>query len=573
MTMPALRFGMMLALLFTVAGSGCTSSHYRKSADKESYGILAQKEKSLFGKTNSFTINTKYSARDIKDIKSAEIVKERLTDSKEAIAIDDALRVAFEHSRTYQLRKEQLYLAALGLTRERYEFGPKFTAVTTATGTRESTGDRKGELNSQISMSQLLKTGGRITATLANDVLRFYTGTPRPSATTTMSIDLVQPLLRGAGAQIVAENLTQAEREVVYEIRSFTHFQRTFALDILSTYLRLLQQKDSVRNGFTNYNNLVRLRERAEAYGVDRMQAFQVDQARQDEFRAKSSYILTVERYQSSLDSFKTTLGLPQGVDLALKDSELEDLDKAGLFPINLTETAGYEIAVDSRLDLVNDIDRFEDAKRKVKVAGNQFKPDLNLFASASIDSLAPTDYARFNWNQYQASSGVELRLPLDRLRERNAYRTQLINFERAIRNLSLALDSMRNDVRTGLRSLEQTRQNYDIQKLANELANRRVESVKMSLEAGRTGVQIRDLLDAQSALLTARNSVTQVLIDYHLARLNLLVDIGRLDTDSERFWLKEQAVTGADGQPLQRVPTGQDNDGVVPPEKLFGND
>src|SRR5207244_5707993 len=204
--------------------------------------------------------------------------------------------------------------------------------------------------------------------------------------------------------------------------------------------------------------------------------------------------------------------------ELSLDDSALEELSQTGLIPVVLGEEEGYQIAVAHRLDLLNAIDRFEDSKRKITVAADRLKADVNLFANASLASQGPTDYASFDVNSYRSSAGLQLNLPLDRLVERNSYRTALINFERELRSLSLTLDNTRNEVRRGIRTLEQARQDYQIQKTAVELADRRVASAQILLQAGRA--EIRDLLEAQSAQLQARNAVTQSLVDYHVARL-----------------------------------------------------
>lgn len=553
------------ALLF----SGCSAAHYRKSADKEVYQILKKKEMTVLGKTNDFNIDTEFSQRNPDDIKSVDIIHDRLFSDKRGLTLQQALDTAFATNRNYQLRKETLYLAALDLTRERYAFKPHFSAGSTLSATRYENGDVAGEVRSQVGVGQLLKSGGNLGLTIANDLLRFYTGDPRPAATTLLSVNLLQPLLRGANSKIVEEALTQSERNVVYEIRSFSHFQRTFALDIITTYYRQLQQKDTVRNEYNNYQNLVMARERAEALSRDRLPAFQVDQASQDELRAKSRYILAVERYLATLDDFKITLGLSLGVELSLDDSALEELTQTGLIPVVLGEEEGYQIAVGHRLDLLNAIDRFEDSKRKIKVAADRLKADVNLFANASLASEGPTDYASFNVNSYRAGAGLQLNLPLDRLVERNSYRTALINFERELRSLSLTLDNTRNEVRRGIRTLEQARQDYQIQKTAVELADRRVASAQILLQAGRA--EIRDLLEAQSAQLQARNAVTQSLVDYHVARLGLLLDLGVLDTEQERFWLRDQPIPALTPRSQANAPAAAPTEEVVPPEKLFG--
>src|SRR5690606_37754394 len=144
-------------------------------------------------------------------------------------------------------------------------------------------------------------------------------------------------------------------------------------------YYRILQQKDAVRNEYNSYQNLTVARERAEALARDRLPEFQVDQARQDELRARNRYILAVERYLDSLDRFKLQLSLPLGYTLILNEQPLKYLEAAGLLPVAYEEEEALDIAIASRLDLLNEIDRFEDAFRKIGVAENQLKADVNL--------------------------------------------------------------------------------------------------------------------------------------------------------------------------------------------------
>jgi outer membrane protein TolC len=556
------------ALLVSLLLAGCSAKHYQKSADKQAYKIIQDKQQKVFGHTNAFSIETPYSNRKPSDIKAKEIIEDRLQGERQLFTISDALNTAVKKNRQYQLRKENLYLSALTLTRERHDFRPIFFANSSASGERSSAGEQSVRVASRAGVDQLFKTGGRLGIDIANDLLRFYTGDPRRSAVSSISANLLQPLLRGAGAQIAAESLTQAERNVIYETRSFSHYQNTFAVDIVSTYFRLLQQQDNVRNQYNNYLSLVRFREQAEALAVDRIAVIQADQARQNELRSKNNYIISIERYQSSLDSFKITLGLPLRYDVRLDTNALAEVEAIGLTPVPITESNGYQLALDHRLDFLNEVDVFEDSKRKIKVAANRLLPDLNLFADASLQSERPTDYAKFNLNDYRAGAGVQLNLPLDRLLERNAYRSALLSFERQIRNLSLFLDDMRDSVRQGLRSLEEARQSYEIQKNAKDLADRTVDSAETLFKAGRT--EARDVLEARNERLSAYNAVTQALVNYHLTRLRLLLDMGVLKTEEDKFWLRTQSLAkGGEVLPVQ-APVSQTPGDVIPPDKLF---
>ena len=559
----------ILLFIAAIPFAGCTS-YYRKSADKEVYKIIQQKEKSALGHTNAFSIDTRYSQRKPEDIKAQEIIEDRMREAKETVTLTDALRLAIENSRQYQLRKEQLYLSALSLTRERFAYVPQFFAGTAVTGERETDGDKSVNVGSRVGFDTLLKTGGRISLDLANDILRFYTGAgPSDSAASSIALSLSQPLLRGAGAKVAAENLTQAERNVIYEIRSFSYFQDTFAYDIVNTYLRLVQQQDTVINQYSNFLSRVSLRERAVALSVDRLAPFQADLAAQEELSARNSYILAVERYRNTLDQFKITLGIPLGHDIRLDGKSLMELEGVGLLPVPLTEEQSFKLALDRRPDFLNEVDIFEDSKRKIVVAADRLKPDLLLFGDAQLASIGPTDYGRFDLNDYRLNGGVQLDLPLNRKAERNNYRSSLISFERQLRTLSLFLDDLKNDLRADLRTLEQSRQSYDIQIRAKALADRRVENSELLLQAGR--LQVRDVVDAQTARVQAYNAATAALVEYHLTRMRLLLDLGVLKTQKERFWLDAGELPKMQ-EPVTPAPPAVSNQ-LITPEELFQND
>jgi outer membrane protein TolC len=513
---------------------GCSPAHYRRAADKEVYGIIQEKQKAALGQTNAFTIDTRYSPRKPDDINAQEIIADRSREAKRTLTLPDALRIALENSREYQTRKEQLYISALRLTRARFEYVPQFFAGTEVTAQRVPGEDTPVRIANRLGVSNLLKTGGRVGLNLANDILRFYSGGARDSASSVISLSLSQPLLRGAGARIVAENLTQAERDVIYDIREFSFYQDDFALGIVRRYLELLRQQDTVKNEYNNFLSSVSLRERSVALSVDRLAPFQADQAVQEELTARNRYINAVENYRTSLDAFKIMLALPAGYEIQLDESVLTELQAIGLLPVPLTDEQAFRFALERRLDLLNDIDRFEDSKRKIAVAANALKPELVVFGDASLPSQA--DYARFNLNDYTLVGGLQLDLPLNRKLERNTYRTSIISFELQLRELAQTMDTVRTGFRDDLRNLGQSRQTYEIQNRAKQLADRRVESSELSLQAGR--VQVRDVVDAQQARLVAYNAATAALVDYHLARMRLLLNLGILETGKEKFWL-----------------------------------
>jgi outer membrane protein TolC len=132
--------------------------------------------------------------------------------------------------------------------------------------------------------------------------------------------------------------------------------------------------------------------------------------------------------------------------------------------------------------------------------------------------------------------------LPLDRTAERNAYRTSLLNLDGAARDLQQSEDQIKADVRADLADLLLASEQIRIQAKSVAVAQKRVDSTNLFLDAGRA--QIRDVLDAQDSLVQAQNDLTTALMNYRLAELSLQRDMGVLEVNSDGLW-REYAPSG----------------------------
>ena len=558
------------ALLLTglVLLLGCTQARYRRAADNEVYRIVQSAEQKIFGHTNQFDIDTRYSHRKPTDIPASEIVDDRQHTNGRLLTLQEALSLAVTNSRDYQFEKERLYLTALTLTGERHEFTPHFFSSTVAaTFDRTPDGTQVSGVGTDLSFGKLLQSGGRVSLGLANTLLHYYTGNPQTAFSTAFA-ELRQPILRGFGWKNPAvENLTQAERNVIYAIRNFGFFQDQFAAEIVGDYFALLNQKDVIRNRYTNYLGRVRSTQRL-MERADRERPSDIGQTRQAELTAKNNYVNAVAQYQTALDQFKVSLGIPLGERIQLDDSLLRELAATGLVPVDIDSEEAFRLAVNKQLTILNAIDQYEDAKRRVLVAADQLRPGLDFVGNASIDTEG-NDYLKFDPDRARVGLGGTLDLPFDRHSERNEYRRRLVTFEQQLRDLSLTLDQLKDSIERGLRTLNQRKETFEIQTNALGVANTRVEAAVANLEAGRA--EIRELVEAQDAQINAQNAVTQAIVQYQEARLELMLQIGLLDTGLEKFWLRDHV-----GSQLQAaaVPKQRpvENNEVVPPDKLFEN-
>jgi len=518
--------------------AGCSASRYKEDADREAYEIIRAKQMAALGLDRSFSIES----RHVDSLDGLpRRVPEPLGDPDEAppqpvamLSMVDALDLASRNSREYQSRKEDVFIGALDLGLARYRYGPILSSNLSA-AYKKTEGDETVGGDGNLGLSKLFADGTRFTADLSTDLLMHLVRSPREAASSIITATLTKPLWKGAGVRIAQENLLQAERDMVYRIREFAQYHREFAVGIASSYYRVLQSRDSVTNSWNNYQNLAQQYERTEMMAeAGRLPQFEVDQAKQNELRAKDSYVRSKQSYQQSIDQFKLKLGLPADSAVGFDPQELVALRERGIEHPEMSAEQAVDLALEKRLDLNNAYDQVADAGRKVAVAENGLAAGIDLVLLSSVPSH-DNQPAAFRTEKGTYSAGLDVDLPLDRRSERNTYRVALISEERSKRSASLFEDQVKLNVRDAWRKLQEAKASYDIQQDSQELAEKRVESTTMLQDAGRAST--RDVLEARDALLEAQNAVTKALIDHMIARLEFWRDIGILDVDENGMW------------------------------------
>jgi outer membrane protein TolC len=518
-----------VALVLGMVGA-CSTEHYKAETDKEVYTIIDNKWHASYGNQSNYIISDSNVPASPNDIKIETAIP-----ALGVLSLAQAVGVATAQNRSYQRQKEDLYLTALDLTLARHQFARQWFGTVDARYVRDSADERVG-YDAETGFRRLLADGAQISTRIAIDWARFLTGDPQTSLGSVLSASVTQPLLRGRGRKVAQENLTQAERNALYQIRSFNRYRKTFVVSVVNAYYRVLQQRDAATNAENNFNSRVESRKRLEMEAVaGRKPKFEVDQARESELRARDSFVRERQRYQQQLDEFKILLSLPTSAEIELDQNELKALEAMGVATPDYDLEAAIETALAHRLDLANSADTVDDLERKVVVAADNLGVELNLIGSAGVNSTPQTKFERLQFHTGTYSLGLEADLPLDRKAERNAYREALIALQQRRREYQEDVDLVELDVRQTYRQLREAAERYETQKNSLELSKTRVESTTLLLQAGR--VTTRDLLESQDALLAAQNSVTAVLVDYAIAKLSFFRDVGLLEVRPDGMW------------------------------------
>jgi outer membrane protein TolC len=521
----------VLGIAVILGLGGCSPEHYKAEADKEVYEIIDRKWQDDIGHKSNYIISDSNIPPPPDDIRI-----ELAVPASGVISLAQAVAIATAYNREYQGRKEQLYLKALDLTLARHQFARQWFGTVDAKYNRDSE-DEKVDSGAGVGFQQLLADGAKISINIAMDWTRFLTGDPRTSLASILSAEASQPLLRGRGRQVVQENLTQAERDVLYQIRSFNRYRKDFVVSIADDYYSVLEMKANVTNAENSYYRLVESKKRLEIeVEAGTARPFDVDEADQQALSAENRWVQAQQSYERALDEFKVTLSLPPDAEIELDENELKALEEIGIIEPGYELDEAVETAFLRRLDLANSKDRTDDAARKVMLAADGLGIELNLVGSAGVGSTPETDFDRLQFHRGNYSLGLESNdLGLDRKAERNAYREALIALEQQQRQYEIDRDRMELDVRQALRSLKAEAERYRIQKMALGLAERRLETQKLLLEIGQGNVRL--LLESEGALLGAQNDVTSALVAHAIAKLGFFRDIGILQIRPDGMW------------------------------------
>jgi outer membrane protein TolC len=564
----------ILSLIGLCCLVGCTRQDYKADADEQVYGIIDQKWRDEFGAKANYKVSDVEPSPD--DIKIAKTIP-----PDGVLALSQAVAIATAHNRDYQLQKETLYTMALDLRLARHQFETVFFAKSKFQDAKVD-GDRVRTVGAGISprlnpdklgqdmpvempdagesqrnlaeggnwrpdqvavepgfgFNRLLAGGTAIGANLAVAWTSLLTGPWEGERFfQVLGVQVSQPLLRGRDRMVVMENLTQAERDALYQVRSFNRFRKTFVVLVITQYYQNLQLLDAAKNARQNCEALTRLSERVEnLVKAGRLPEEELERVQQEILQARDAYYQADKEYRMTLDWFKITLGLPTTTEFQLDEGELKNLKAMEKSYPDFSEDEAIEAALSQRLDLANSADAVDDARRKVIVAADALGAELNLLLNANVPF---SDLSSDNKNDLSdfLMATVEADLPLDRVAEQNVYRKALLTLNQRLREYELAQDTVRLEIRQAYRDMTEAAERYKVSSEGLKLAQKRFENTLLLMKYGRASS--RRVLDAQGAYLDAEDAATEALVGFAVATLNFYRDTDVLKVRPDGMWEK----------------------------------
>lgn len=457
--------------------------------------------------------------------------------------LTEALAYAQQHRRGLQTAKEDLYLSALALTLEHHLWTPQFSS-----GLRGVYGnygeirnfDQATRYVAELSAAQRLPYGGQFTAAMISTLVRDIGRGITASESSQLRIGFDIPLLRGAG-HVAREELTRLERELTYAVRTYERFRRRQLVDVSRQYFSLLASKQAVIDATTSLSSAERDLQRA----IDMQRAGDINildlgRAETRLLQQQNNLARSRETFRAAVDQFKIVIGMPLEEGLGRDDLEsiesIEQRIEEGLYPLlrlpPAASNADYAVrtAEENRLDLLNIRDRIDDAERGITIARNALLPNLDWTSNVTYDT-DPEHYKLGAFEDARATWRSELLLSMnDRFRERNTFRSSMIDAHRARRNYEEQAERVRAEVLSAINQIALQRQLVSIQQRVLDVADQRRQYARTMVDLGKLGN--RDLVEAEDAHIAALNALNLAKTDQWTSLLNFRLATGTLRVD-----------------------------------------
>ena len=412
---------MVCCLAGLLSLTGCKSpADYKAETDKTVYNIIDKKWQDDFGSKVNYKISdTQPSPNDIE--------VEKVIPASGVLTIQQAVAIATAHNRQYQTEKELLYINALDLRLARHAFEPQFFGGAGGGYTKDGDDEAIGT-QANLGFNQLLASGARLSTKVTAAWVEILTGNMRSGLTTLISATITQPLLRGSDSRIVMENLTQAERDTVYQIRLFNRFRQTFVVSVISQYYFVLQKLDFLKNAENNHKILIDIYGQTEKLvNAGRLPRYELDRVRQDKLNAQDIYIQAEKDYKQALDEFKIILSLPATAEFKLDENEFAALSIQGTGKKQAKEESTTEVldllAEEHKLialiqpnedDNGQDDRRNQDAYAKLEKIHQQVLDELKITPSSPDNTKLQLNQGETGFSEEDAvKTALALRLDL----------------------------------------------------------------------------------------------------------------------------------------------------------------
>ena len=401
-------------------------------------------------------------------------------------------------------------------------------------------------MNYRFQVSQLIPTGGNITAYIynyTNDTNRSLQ-TINPRYGSTLRFNFTQPLIRNFGPKMARREIIIAQNNSDISDNNFKSSLQNTIYDVEEAYWNLVYTIELLKVRQQSLKLAQDLLEKnKKSVEVGSLAPIEILNAQSTVATREADILQQEALVKNAEDLLKSIINLPSD---EAKSAQIIPSDTPTYEKVEVELEQALVTAMQNRPDL--EATRLDIKNKEINLSytRNQLLPDLSLTASYWSPGLSGTQIKylndrpqdgiiietipgkvtdaikdAFNFKYKNWSVGLTLDIPLDSLISRASYAQARINMEQALLRMKNQEQEIYLDIKTAVRAVETNYKRVQAYKVARELQQKKLEAEEEKLRVGLTTNYFvlqfqRDLVDSQVSELKA-------IIDYNLslARLN----------------------------------------------------
>jgi outer membrane protein TolC len=329
--------------------------------------------------------------------------------------------------------------------------------------------------------------------------------------------EIQQALFRNFNAEANRFGIYQAASASIAARRRYELEKADLVLRVVQTYeniLRLQYQLSADREAYRRQDALHRLTEAKELAGKTNS----VDTLRVALLRGQAEARLEAdaERLVSAQRDLTGYLGLPMDTSFDLQAENALELDLP-------TAAQAVDVALENRLDYIQAIQDYEDARRAARIAGRRTLPDVRLTVSYDDFPTTSTSFGSVPFGKPLWFVGLSVPTDYNLSRERIAVQQARIAEGSAEQAMAVLKTAIARQVMQQLQTYQRSLAELKIAERNLDLAERRAKVARAMFELGRgdnfsaTDAEV-SLVQAESQLFAARTDAS--ISAYQFARV-----------------------------------------------------
>jgi outer membrane protein len=375
-----------------------------------------------------------------------------------------------------------------------------------------------------LEVSKLLPMGTTLTGSYRSDTASNELGNFNNSI---VGVGVTQPLLRGFGTKATEFELENSRRGLQGSERNLELSRQRLVVDVVANYYNIIRQQGLVEvaeGSLTRNRELLRASEaRLEVGLASKLDVFRAELQLS---QAEEALIFRQEALELALDAFKFNLGMGPLARVSLEIVEPE------YQPVLIDVNALTETALRNRIEVREEYDRIDDARRSQAISKQNLLPQLDLNMRYEQRGIGDSLYSSFDFQDSAFNVFLSTSYALDRSSERASFARSQIDVDARRRSLKLVEYNVANEVRAAARNVTRVGKSIELQERNIDFAEQQMRLATLRYQRGLASNF--DIIDAENNLIRARNNYVSLVTDFHVSQMQLKRVAGTLDIDKE---------------------------------------